>query len=192
MQTKTTRRTNTSSKHKYSRIDDFEDDSDNDLSDDPNDTTFDGVTPNLSNINTGFSSGNSRTRQLSHKINTWIHSLFWIGLAIFIIQYCDIIRVLRIDERIIVPLLYIAGIAWFGVISLFIYLGLYLPIVKKKRIEDYNVTHGDYIKITLVLTGVSVLTFIMAIWPVWRWMSILITCSLLMGCMMIPNVLPNF
>ena len=188
MQT-TTRRAN--STHKYSRVSTKENDNENDK-DDYYDTTFDGVNPNLSNLSSGMSSGETRARRWSHKINTLIHSVFWIGLAIFIIQYCDLIRVLRIDERVIKPFLYVAGISWFGVISLFGYLGLWLPIIRKQRIEDYNVTHSNHIKITLVLTGISIFSFIISIWYVWRWISIPITLSLLMGCMMIPNILPNF
>eukprot|EP01084_Bolivina_argentea_P096280 173095_1 len=134
----------------------------------------------------------SRAKKIGNEISTYAHSLFWIGLALFVIKYSDLIRVIRLDDRVILPLLYIAGASWMVVISLVVYLSFFLPCCKKERIEDFNVTHPQHIYATLFLTVVSYVTFVISIWPIWGWMSILIGASILMGLIMIPNFIPNY
>ena len=135
---------------------------------------------------------NSRARKLGTEISNYVHSIFWICLALFVVKYSDLIRVIRLDDRIILPLLYISFASWIGVMFIVIYLSFFLPCCKKERVDDYNITHPQHIQATLFLTIVSFITFIIAIWPIWGWISIFIAASLLMGAIMIPNFIPNY
>ena len=135
--------------------------------------------------------GNPRAKRLGNEISNYIHSLFWICLALFVIRYSDLIRVIRLDDRILFPLLCISGVSWCGCLLIVTYLTIFLPCCKKVKVDDYNVTHPQYIKGTIFLAITSYITFIVSIWPIWGWMSILIASSILMGLIMIPNFIPN-
>eukprot|EP00483_Globobulimina_turgida_P006529 UN06539 len=135
---------------------------------------------------------NSRAKRIGNEISTYAHSLFWICLALFVTKYSDLIRVIRLDDRVILPLLYIAGASWLGVVSLVIYLSFFLPCCKKEKVEDFNVTHPQHIHATLFLTIMSYVTFVVSIWPIWGWISVFIAASILMGLIMIPNFIPNY
>ena len=134
----------------------------------------------------------SRAKKIGNEISTYIHSIFWICLALFVVKYSDLIRVIRLDDRVILPLLYISGLSWCGVTALVIYLSFFLPCCKKFKVDDYNVTHPQHIKATLFLTIVSYVTFVISIWPIWGWISIFIVASILMGLIMVPNFIPNY
>ena len=120
----------------------------------------------------------SRAKRIGNEISNYVHSIFWICLALFVIKYSDIIRVIRLDDRIILPFIYIAGVSWLGVISLVFYLSFFLPCCKKQKVDDFNVTHPQHIQATLFLTIVTFITFIIGIWPIWGWISILIAISI--------------
>eukprot|EP00484_Ammonia_sp_Unknown_P016628 CAMPEP_0197040170 /NCGR_PEP_ID=MMETSP1384-20130603/16917_1 /TAXON_ID=29189 /ORGANISM="Ammonia sp." /LENGTH=172 /DNA_ID=CAMNT_0042470883 /DNA_START=74 /DNA_END=592 /DNA_ORIENTATION=- len=135
---------------------------------------------------------NPRARQIGGEISNYVHSIFWICLALFVVKYTDLIRVIRLDDRVILPLVYIAGVSWCGVLALIIYLSFYLPCCKKLRVDDFNVTHPQHIQATLFLTVVSYISFVAAIWSIWGWLSLLIVGSVLMGLVMIPNFIPNY
>ena len=143
-------------------------------------------------IPSGGLSSNSRAKRLGNEISNYVHSLFWIGLALFVIKYSDLIRVIRLDDRVIFPLLCISGACWCGVLSLVIYLSFFLPCCKKQKVDDFNITHPQHIKATLFLTITSYVTFVISIWPIWGWLSILMAASILMGLIMIPNFIPNY
>jgi len=134
----------------------------------------------------------TNARSWAKQINTWVHSLFWIALAIFVIIYCDLVRVLRIDPRIIRPCIYIATAFMSLLFILVFYLTLYLPLCKKLKIEDYNITHPKHIQAIVIISGCTFIMFCAGIWPVWGWMSILITSSLFMGLIMLSNFVPYY
>eukprot|EP01083_Nonionella_stella_P268849 909142_1 len=79
----------------------------------------------------------SRAKKIGNEISTYAHSLFWIGLALFVIKYSDLIRVIRLDDRVILPLLYIAVDSWCGVMSYLIYLSFFIPCSKKEKVDDF-------------------------------------------------------
>ena len=135
---------------------------------------------------------NSRAKRIGTEISNYVHSIFWIALALFVVKYSDLIRVIRLDERVILPFFYIAAASWCGVLSLVIYLSFFLPCCKKQKVDDFNVTHPQHIQATLFLTITSFITFVISIWPIWGWISIFMTASILMGLIMIPNFIPNY
>ncbi len=92
-----------------------------------------------------------------------VHSIFWVGLAIFVLIYSDLIRVLRIDPRVIRPLLYLCFMTWAGVLGLVFYLAVFLPCCKGAKVDDYNVTHPEHIKAVLVLTLITFVSFSISI-----------------------------
>ena len=134
----------------------------------------------------------SRASSIGAEMSTYVHSIFWIACALFVVKYSDLIRVIRLDDRIHLPMLYISLVCWCCVLSIVFFLSFWLPCCRKERVTDYNITHPEHIKATLFLTIVSFITFIIGIWPVWGWMSILMASLILMGLIMIPNFIPNY
>ena len=83
----------------------------------------------------------SRAAKIGGEISNYVHSIFWIALGLFVVKYSDLIRVIRLDDRVHLPVLYISAACWCGVLSIVFYLAFWLPCVRKQRMDDFNISH---------------------------------------------------
>lgn len=122
------------------------------------------------------------------KLVAKLHGLFWIGISALIIHYTDFF-VLLVSDKINRWAFNLSIISLTVIMSIFLYLGFWLPVIMKNHIP-WEVYCPNMIPIA---TGASVVWFISLIvtfWPVWGLLSPLLVGFLVMGVVFLTHFIP--
>ena len=136
-----------------------------------------------------FSSSRTRGERLEDKIV----ALGWIFVAVLLARFTDFWGVLWSNQVINRKLLKIAFCGYLVVVSLFLYLAVYLP--KIKGLTDPSVWGVYCPKVLPMMCVVGVSTYLVlirALWPLWGFMAPLISGTEIMGMLMAPHFVPTF
>jgi hypothetical protein len=126
------------------------------------------------------------------RIQTKVHALFWVCAAIGIVYYTDFIKIILTDERVRRTPLNFAVVAMVIVMSVLLYLCVYLPVVLK--ISDYRMWEihcPNMIPILTAAGAVCIVSLIVAMWPVWGMLSPVLVFFLMMGFMFLAHFMPS-
>eukprot|EP00823_Brevimastigomonas_motovehiculus_P009082 TRINITY_DN8763_c0_g1_i1.p1 TRINITY_DN8763_c0_g1~~TRINITY_DN8763_c0_g1_i1.p1 ORF type:complete len:175 (+),score=29.00 TRINITY_DN8763_c0_g1_i1:112-636(+) len=142
---------------------------------------------------TGDSNSSSTTRKaVVDKVNAYIQSICWIAAAVFVVYYADIWRVIKTDSR-VNRIFFNGGIFCLTeMLGIFVYAMLWIPFVDKQKVVDYQIYCPRAVYAFLIGSLASFLCFLIALWPVWRFVTIIILTVLYMASVFIPNFFPSF
>lgn len=126
---------------------------------------------------------------LGDKILSYVKSAIFVTIAIAVIYYSNFFHHLFRNPK-VNPLFFEICVAGYTIIILLIlYITFILPVCfGVKDIEEYN---PKLIPIGAVTGVVSVVSLLIAIWPVWGWTSLLIFISLWKGFFGLSIFLPG-
>ena len=106
----------------------------------------------------------------------YFKSLFWVGLAVLTIYYSNFFHHLFKNPKINEVFFQISMAGYTMIIMLILYSSIILPYCFGiKSIEEYN---PKLIPIGAVVGVISVISLLVAIWPVWGFTSLLIFISM--------------
>jgi hypothetical protein len=119
----------------------------------------------------------------------YARNAFWVALAIFVIYYSNFFHNLFRNPNINEFFFEICVAGYTMIVALIIYTTFVLPkFYQAKSIEEYN---PKLIPVGAVVGVVSVISLLVAIWPVWGWTSFLIFISLWKGFFSLSVFLPG-
>mmetsp|Transcript_4858 Transcript_4858/g.10267 ORF Transcript_4858/g.10267 Transcript_4858/m.10267 type:complete len:176 (+) Transcript_4858:260-787(+) len=139
-----------------------------------------------------FSSPSS-TRSRGERLEDKCIALGWVIVAFLVARWTNFFAIVWSDQRLNRTLL---GVAFWGfvvVISLFLYLTVYLP--KVKGLSDPSVWNVYCPKVLplMCVTGLATyFVFVRAIWPLWGFFAPLVSGTEIMGILMAFHFVPTF
>jgi hypothetical protein len=120
-------------------------------------------------------------------------ALGWVIVAGLLARWTDFYGIVWKDERLNRVLLRIAGGGSLVVLTLFLYLTLYLPRVKGLGDPSVWSVYCPRVLPALCATGVATyLVFLRALWPLWGCMAPVISGTEIMGILMALHFVPTF
>eukprot|EP00457_Paulinella_chromatophora_P022573 gb/GEZN01025541.1/.p1 GENE.gb/GEZN01025541.1/~~gb/GEZN01025541.1/.p1 ORF type:complete len:163 (+),score=10.03 gb/GEZN01025541.1/:26-514(+) len=132
-------------------------------------------------------------KELMDKTNRYIHALGWVGAAIFVVVYSNIWEILLQDSRVIRKVLYLGAFSGGTVFSIIIYLTISERCrTGMKLTDDLNKTHPRHIQVAAASSVLCWFCFVIACWPVWKFMTPVIMTVISMGLILSTNFLPNW
>lgn len=129
-----------------------------------------------------------RTKTLD-QVSAKVHALFWVATAIALIFYLDIGNVVLNDVRVNRVALNLAVFSFFSNVTICLYLIFWLPYVKKNTLP-WEVFCPRMIPTATALGLTCIISAILAMWPVWGFLSPLIIFFLCLGLMMFSHFIP--
>lgn len=128
------------------------------------------------------------SEQLGDKILMYFKCAFWVGLAVMTIYYSNFFHHLFKNPKINEVFFQISMAGYTIIVMLILYSSIILPyIYKVKSIEEYN---PKLIPVGAVVGVISVISLLIAIWPVWGFTSLLIFIAMWKGFFSLPAFLP--
>ena len=122
-------------------------------------------------------------------ISSKMHALFWVILSIMLIVYLDIWKVIMNDTRINRIALNLAVFTFAANIVICLYLTFWLPFVKKVTLP-WEIYCPRMIPTATALGLLCMASSIIAMWPVWGFLSPFIIFFLCLGIMMSTHFIP--
>ena len=138
-------------------------------------------------------SNNSPTRSRGERLEDKCVALGWVIVAVLLARWTDFFSIVWNDDRLNRTLLRVAFGGFTIVVTLFLYLSVYLPRIK--GLSDPSVWGVYCPKVVPImgLTGVlTYLVFIRALWPLWGFLAPIISGTELMGILMASHFIPVF
>lgn len=129
-----------------------------------------------------------RREELADKLLMYITNGFWVVVAALVVYYTNFFHHFFRNPN-INELFYQISIAGYTIIvSLMVFTTFIMPrIAGTDNVEEYN---PKLVSVGAVVGLVSVISLIIAIWPVWGWLSLLIFISLWKGFFGLSVFLP--
>lgn len=142
--------------------------------------------------NGGEADSKKKHAERVERIQTKIHALIWVSLAVATVYYTDFIKVILTDKRINRMPLNLSIVSMVIVVAILVYLCVYLPIFEK--IRDYRMWDIHCPNMIPMLTGAGascIVSLVVAMWPVWGLLSPLLVFFLMMGFMFLAHFIPS-
>ena len=150
--------------------------------------------PISASTGTGTGTGTSSpTRSRGERLEDKCVALGWVIVAVLLARWTDFFSIVWNDDRLNRTLLRVAFGGFTIVVTLFLYLSVYLPRIK--GLSDPSVWGVYCPKVVPImgLTGVlTYLVFIRALWPLWGFLAPIISGTELMGILMASHFIPVF
>jgi hypothetical protein len=140
-----------------------------------------------------------KARLNKHEWNNIFHSIIWSIAACFILYYSNFFIVLFYDKRVRPLFLNIGILALTGLIMVISYLAFWLPFSisrntrngENTQIIDYYTYSPRIVMMGVISCIIIYITFTIALWPIWGWVTLIILFVLSMAACLAPNFLPS-
>mmetsp|Transcript_3003 Transcript_3003/g.6250 ORF Transcript_3003/g.6250 Transcript_3003/m.6250 type:complete len:165 (-) Transcript_3003:402-896(-) len=140
-----------------------------------------------------FSSGATSSRSRGERLEDKFIALGWVIVAVMLARWTEFFGVLWSNEVVNRKLLKISFMGCLLVITIFLYLTVYLPRIK--GLSDPSVWGVYCPKVLPVMCVVGVSTYLVlirALWPLYGFMAPLISGTEIMGMLMALHFVPTF
>lgn len=126
---------------------------------------------------------------MAERLLMYMRNGFWVSLALFVLYYSNFFHHLFLNPKINPLFFEISMTGYTIIVLLIIYSAFILPIFYGiKSLQEYN---PKLIPVGAVVGVISVISLIIAIWPVWGFTSLLIFISLWKGFFSLSVFLPG-
>jgi hypothetical protein len=135
-----------------------------------------------------------KKREVTRKehISQTIHSLVWLGVAVAILYFGDVWRVMKEDPRLNRSFL-IAAWACQGVLATVVfYITFWIPFVDRKKVYAYDRYCPRAIYTAIAAAFASFVLFTIAFWPVWHFLTPVLVFCVGMAAILSANFLPSW
>jgi hypothetical protein len=141
-----------------------------------------------------FLTATTATRSRGERLEDKCVALGWVIVAVLLAQWTDFCFILWRDERLNRTLLKISSGGCLVVVTLFLYLALYLPKIKglPSDLSVWGVYCPKVLPVMCVTGFATYLVFVRALWPLWGFMAPLISGTEIMGMIMALHFVPTF
>jgi uncharacterized membrane protein HdeD (DUF308 family) len=130
-----------------------------------------------------------RREELADKILMYLRNGFWVIVAAIVIYYSNFFHHLFRNPNVNELFFQITVAGYTFLVALMLFASIIMPrIAGTSDIEEYN---PKLVPIGAVVGFVSVISLIIAIWPVWGWWSLLIFISIWKGFFGLSVFLPG-
>eukprot|EP01039_Chlorochromonas_danica_P000063 gene63-69_t len=126
--------------------------------------------------------------QRIERIMAKLHAIVWVAVAAALAYFTDLLNLL-LSERVNRLALCLGVASLTSVLSLFLYLGFWLPIVMKNNIP-WDVYCPNLISVSAGLSVLSFVSFVFTFWPVWGLLSPFFVGFLTMGFLFSTHFIP--
>jgi hypothetical protein len=124
------------------------------------------------------------------RITAKIHALFWVILSALICYYTDIITIITMDDgKVIRSALNLAIICIMTNICIIFYLTIYLPFFMRIN-TPWEIYCPRMIPASTALGVLSIISAIVAFWPLWGLLTPLVIMTLCMGILFSTHFIP--
>jgi uncharacterized BrkB/YihY/UPF0761 family membrane protein len=134
------------------------------------------------------------TRSRGERLEDKFVALGWVIVAVILAQWTDFFSIVWRDERLNRTLLKVAAGGFLVVVTLILYLGVYLPKIKglPSDLSLWGVYCPKVLPILCATGFATYLVFVRALWPLWGFMAPLISGTEIMGMLMALHFVPTF
>jgi len=138
---------------------------------------------------TSDDANSTQRRARVEKITNIMHSAVLCGLAGFLLYYTDMWLVLTTDPRLNRTPFYIALACVTGVMIIFVYATAVLPFVASRPVNEHLSHTSPIVQVATALGVTSYVCFVIALWPVWRFVTLILVLVIYMAFLLAPNIL---
>jgi len=134
------------------------------------------------------------TRSRGERLEDKFVALGWVIVAVLLAQWTDFFAIVWGDERLNRTLLKVAAGGFVLVVTLVLYLAVYLPKIKglPSDLSLWGVYCPKVLPVLCVTGFATYLLFVRALWPLWGFMAPLISGTEIMGMLMAMHFVPTF